>query len=169
MFVDVGANIGLFSLVASGIVGKTGMVYSFEPFNTNHEKLLQHIELNNTRNIVLEKLAISDNEKIIPLSINEKDKPAGSTRRSECCKNLPAKSPARVKLSTRFWALSGTTHQLNTPLGVRLLVAILPRGLEGLVQAELKQISEFVTVGAAGDSFARVFIPDKGKDFAQPS
>jgi hypothetical protein len=61
------------------------------------------------------------------------------------------------------------THQLNTPLGVRLLIAVSPRGLEGLVQAELKQISKFVAVGAAQDSFARVFMPDKGKDFAQPS
>jgi hypothetical protein len=61
------------------------------------------------------------------------------------------------------------THQLDIPLGVRLFIAISPRGLEGLVQAELKQISKFVTVGAARDSFARVFIPDKGEDFVQSS
>jgi hypothetical protein len=54
-------------------------------------------------------------------------------------------------------------------LSVRLLVAVSLRGLEGLVQAELKEISKFVTDEAAQDSFARVFIPGKGEDFVQPS
>ena len=39
VFVDVGANIGLFSLVASGLVKEKGRIYAFEPFSSNFTKL----------------------------------------------------------------------------------------------------------------------------------
>lgn len=51
-FVDVGAHIGWFSLIASRIVGESGLVYSFEPDRSNFSRFLEHIEANKAENIV---------------------------------------------------------------------------------------------------------------------
>ena len=46
VFVDVGANNGLFSLLAAHYVGETGRVYAFEPNPPVFAALEQHVELN---------------------------------------------------------------------------------------------------------------------------
>ena len=50
--VDVGANIGCFSLIAASQVGPTGKVYSFEPHRSVYSALLDNIRLNNMEGIV---------------------------------------------------------------------------------------------------------------------
>jgi FkbM family methyltransferase len=70
-FIDVGANIGVHTLVASKKVGETGKVISFEPFPKNNKLIQKNIELNNTTNVQLERFAICDNSKSIPLFYNE--------------------------------------------------------------------------------------------------
>lgn len=51
-FIDVGAHIGYFSLLAATLVGPGGCVYSLEPDRANITRLIHHIELNNLENIV---------------------------------------------------------------------------------------------------------------------
>lgn len=58
--VDVGAGIGYYTLIAAKLVGKTGVVYAFEPEPCNYELLSKNIELNEFTNIVSIKKAISD-------------------------------------------------------------------------------------------------------------
>lgn len=65
--VDIGANIGYYSLIASGLVGRKGRVYAFEPEPKNHGILLQNIRENNFVNIVPVKLALSDRKGIARL------------------------------------------------------------------------------------------------------
>ena len=50
-FVDIGANIGLFSLVASRKVKDQGKVISFEPFPENFNHLEKHLQLNQIKNM----------------------------------------------------------------------------------------------------------------------
>lgn len=45
-FCDIGANIGLYSVVAGGLVGEAGQILSFEPHPANVLGLMQNIELN---------------------------------------------------------------------------------------------------------------------------
>ncbi|HEV2703840.1 MAG TPA: FkbM family methyltransferase [Steroidobacteraceae bacterium] len=52
VFVDVGANIGYYSLLASRLVGSSGRVYSIEASTSNHAALLENIGLNHRNNIV---------------------------------------------------------------------------------------------------------------------
>jgi FkbM family methyltransferase len=59
-FVDIGANIGLFSLAAAREVGSNGRVIAFEPFKKNFDRLAYHIGINSQHNIKAEKLAISN-------------------------------------------------------------------------------------------------------------
>ena len=49
--IDVGANIGCFSILASRLVGPTGRVIAIEPEPSTHERLLKNIELNQATNI----------------------------------------------------------------------------------------------------------------------
>lgn len=58
---DVGANIGLFSLIGSEVVGSTGKIYAFEPAKDTFAALEKNIEANNCENIQLFQLALSDN------------------------------------------------------------------------------------------------------------
>ena len=68
IFVDIGANIGLFSLIASQLVGEKGKVISFEPSPITFNRLQENINLNNFSNIEIVNKGISDN--VGNLSIN---------------------------------------------------------------------------------------------------
>ncbi|PLW67303.1 FkbM family methyltransferase [Pseudohalioglobus lutimaris] len=52
VFVDVGANIGYFSLLAAHCVGSAGAVYAFEPDPANHELLVRSVGVNDYAHIV---------------------------------------------------------------------------------------------------------------------
>jgi FkbM family methyltransferase len=78
VFIDVGAHIGLFSLVASGKIGQEGTVYSFEPTKKNLNSLQNHIEINQLRNIITEPLAISDKEQELNLFLDESKMNSGA-------------------------------------------------------------------------------------------
>jgi FkbM family methyltransferase len=58
---DIGANIGYFSLIASGLVGEGGKVYAFEPSPLNLERLRKNIQLNNHQNVLVIPKAVSNN------------------------------------------------------------------------------------------------------------
>jgi FkbM family methyltransferase len=58
-FIDVGANIGIYSLVASRIVGPSGSVFSFEPVSSIFNKLTKNIALNAPSNISAVNAALS--------------------------------------------------------------------------------------------------------------
>ena len=50
-FIDIGAHVGYFSMLAAQLVGPTGTVYSFEPEPANYAHLLEHIEVNGATNV----------------------------------------------------------------------------------------------------------------------
>lgn len=58
--VDVGANCGLFSLMAARAVGPDGLVIAFEPCRATFETLVRNCRLNGFDNIVPFNLAIAD-------------------------------------------------------------------------------------------------------------
>jgi len=60
-FIDVGANIGLWSLAAAKKVGKQGRVISFEASPNTAQKLTRHVEINGLQERVqVEPVAVSD-------------------------------------------------------------------------------------------------------------
>ncbi len=58
-FVDIGANMGYYTLLASKLVGDKGKVYAFEPASDSFELLLKNIELNGCTNVVPVQKAVS--------------------------------------------------------------------------------------------------------------
>ena len=60
-FVDVGANIGYFSLLAASVVGEQGAIFAFEPDPDNYRLLLANAELNGMEHrIAAVEAALSD-------------------------------------------------------------------------------------------------------------
>jgi FkbM family methyltransferase len=53
IFYDLGANIGLFSMLAARIVGPTGRVFSFEPDHETVVRLERNVERNELRNVTI--------------------------------------------------------------------------------------------------------------------
>lgn len=64
VFVDVGAHIGWYALSAADIIGNNGKVIAFEPNPSCITELIKNIDLNKYKNVVLEKIALSDKEEI---------------------------------------------------------------------------------------------------------
>lgn len=71
--VDLGANIGYFTLLAAKIVGPEGKVFSFEPEPKNYSYLIKNIELNNYNNVQSFQKAVSDKKGRTKLYICEYD------------------------------------------------------------------------------------------------
>lgn len=63
-FLDIGANIGYFSMLASQLVGNNGRVISFEPFPENVKLLYLNTKLNHFTNITIYPLALGDDERL---------------------------------------------------------------------------------------------------------
>lgn len=59
-FIDVGANIGVFSVLASHLVGERGQVVAIEASPAFHHRLVQQARLNGCRNIRAVNAAVSD-------------------------------------------------------------------------------------------------------------
>jgi len=61
---DVGANIGWFSLLFAQCVGKSGSVLAYEPMPAIASKLKRNLELNQADNVSVSNLALSDHSGI---------------------------------------------------------------------------------------------------------
>jgi FkbM family methyltransferase len=68
--VDVGANIGYYTLLAARLVGPEGRVYAFEPDPTNFGLLRKNVEANGYKNVVLVNKALSNKNGKTKLFIN---------------------------------------------------------------------------------------------------
>lgn len=55
---DIGANVGIFSFLFASIVGKDGVVYSFEPEENNYTCFESSLEKQEKKNILLDKRAV---------------------------------------------------------------------------------------------------------------
>lgn len=58
-FLDVGANIGLYSLIAARAVGSAGKVHAFEPCSQTFERLMGNVRLNRLNNVSCHRVALS--------------------------------------------------------------------------------------------------------------
>lgn len=67
VFCDIGANIGLYSLMAAARTGKTGQVYAFEPLAANFASLVENIRRNDyCERITPFSLALTDAPGVFP-------------------------------------------------------------------------------------------------------
>jgi len=61
-FIDIGTNIGLFSLFASKIIGDKGKIICFEPSPSTFSRLVENVQLNDFKNLNLRNIGLSNRE-----------------------------------------------------------------------------------------------------------
>jgi FkbM family methyltransferase len=69
VFIDVGANMGYFTLLGSRLVGPDGLVIAFEPSIYNLPHLASNIALNRCRNVLLRAEAVTDHAALAKFSL----------------------------------------------------------------------------------------------------
>jgi len=63
VFLDIGAHIGYFTVLAARLVGPTGHVYAFEPSPTTYQRLQKNVELNSFSNVTAFEVAVGDSSR----------------------------------------------------------------------------------------------------------
>jgi FkbM family methyltransferase len=108
--IDVGANIGLLSMLAAYAVGPQGSVVAFEPNPDVHEHLLWHLSENTLKHVRTHRLALSDREAVLRLTVP----PTGNTG-AATLGALPARHGGRI----------GAAYEVRVGIGDEVL-GILP-------------------------------------------
>ncbi len=72
--VDIGANIGYYTLLAARLVGPQGRVYAFEPDPTNFALLQKNVEANGYTHVTLVNSAVSNKTQRMKLFLNPTNK-----------------------------------------------------------------------------------------------
>ncbi len=71
VILDIGANIGYYTLQFSKLTGRNGLVYAFEPEPKNFNLLKKHIELDKCSNVILINKGVSNKESTIRLYLSD--------------------------------------------------------------------------------------------------
>lgn len=71
VFIDVGANIGYYSILASKKVGQKGFVLAFEPSIREYKRLVNNIVKNKCTNILTYNIALSDTQETMKINISK--------------------------------------------------------------------------------------------------
>lgn len=101
-FVDIGANEGFFSILASNLIGPSGKVVAVEPQSRLQAVTHRNFELNHCSNVSLVQYAVSDKECDAELSLSP-DTNTGSTSLNQSTHyHLPMEVIPTIKLSTLF-------------------------------------------------------------------
>lgn len=70
-FIDIGAHIGYYSILARNIVGESGKVIAFEPNPESYKLLKKNFEMNEYTNCIAENIALSDEIGFVKLFIGK--------------------------------------------------------------------------------------------------
>ena len=87
-FIDIGANIGIYSLLAASLVGDSGSVHAFEANPAMANKLKQQINYNKLSNIHLYNLAVADQNGKMQFVLTKDDCTAHITNEDSYNKDL---------------------------------------------------------------------------------
>ncbi|MBX3052998.1 MAG: FkbM family methyltransferase [Caldilineaceae bacterium] len=68
--VDAGANVGLYTVISSALVGANGRVYAFEPGRLTFERLQRNLYLNQCQNVIATRVALSNTNSPMVLRVD---------------------------------------------------------------------------------------------------
>lgn len=171
-FVDVGAHVGYYTLIAARVVGDEGRVFAFEPDPDNFALLRRNVTLNGFRNVVLEQRAVTAHPGSRRLYRSPKNTgdhrlaAGGEERQSIQVGAVKLDGYLRgagrvdfVKIDTQgaeAEVVAGMRETLRANPGIRILLEFWPYGLEAMGSSgpELLKLLESCgfTVGRAEES-----------------
>lgn len=68
--VNVGANVGLYTVLASALVGESGIVHAFEPSSLSYARLRRNLDLNECKNVIASRRAVADSDRPLVLRVD---------------------------------------------------------------------------------------------------
>ena len=71
VFIDVGANIGYFTMLAAKCVGASGKVYAIEASPSTYDLLIANLRLNEVKNVEAINMAVTDKECHVRIQSND--------------------------------------------------------------------------------------------------
>ena len=77
--VDVGANAGVFTLMAAALVGTSGVVHAFEPSPRDRERLVANVAINDLSNVTVHAAALGSVGGRATLAVSAADHPGHNT------------------------------------------------------------------------------------------
>ena len=131
-FVDIGANIGMITLMAARAVGAEGRILAFEPHPVTVERLRRVLDLNAVKNTTVYPIGLGDREGILPLqTIDQSSVWSSFAVRAE----LPGLTYKTVNVPIRR-----ADDSLPEDLGPRTLIKIDAEGYECKVLEGMKNV-----------------------------
>lgn len=144
---DIGANIGYYTLILAKLVGQSGKVFAFEPEPTNFRLLEKNVSINGHSNVILEQKAVSNRNENKKLYLN-KENAGMHTIYKPPCPNLDSVDIETISLDNYFnnytckidfikmdiegseyTALEGMQTVLKRQNNIKLLVAFFPSAI----------------------------------------
>jgi FkbM family methyltransferase len=140
VILDIGANIGYYTLIFAKLVGESGKVYAFEPDPTNFALLKKNIEANGYNNVVLIQKAVSNKSEKIKLYISKENRgdhriyPSYESRQTveiECVRiddyNIPKVDFIKMDIQgSELGAIQGMENLLNLNQPLTLITELWP-------------------------------------------
>jgi FkbM family methyltransferase len=138
---DIGANIGYYTLIAARLVGPRGKVYAFEPDPTNFRILQKNVETNGYTNVVLVNKAVSNKNGKIRLYLNPANR--GDHRVYDSKDGRPSLEIEVIALDRFFKPLDKKIHFIK--MDIQGAEASAFEGMKGLIRGNkgLKLVTEF--------------------------
>lgn len=129
-FFDIGANIGLHSLRASTLVGKTGTVHAFEPLTHVYEQLLFNLELNQVENVITNNIAVLNESREVDLYVNQET----------ALTSLGDTNRGKFTHTQKIQGISLDAYSENYPINIIDFLKIDIEGFEGHVLRGAKNV-----------------------------
>ncbi len=143
--VDIGANIGYFTLLLSRLVGPTGKVYAFEPDPDNVRVLKKNVMANNCRNVIVVQKAVSNKDGQLKLFLDEENK--GDHRSYDSHDGRKSITIKSTTLDTYFRKDKGTIDFIKMDIQGSEALALLGMKKTMKRQKKLILLSEFWPFG----------------------
>jgi FkbM family methyltransferase len=180
--VDVGANVGLHTVVMSRLVGPAGRVLAFEPDPHNFRLLETNLRLNGAGNVTARQCAIGDTDGVCRLARNPRnyadcrvtsELPAWSSHDvplTTLDAALPALPPGAITFlkldvqGSECRVLRGMRHTLARHPDLVMVVEIFPGGLHQAGASPRELVELLTDLGFGGWEFTR----DRIQPMAEP-
>ena len=146
VFLDIGANIGWYTLLAASLVGETGKVFAFEPEPANFALLQKNIALAGYHNVDPMQKAVSDRNQTVTLYLRENNRGSHALYAGVDSASIPVEAVrlddhlgtymGKIDLikmdieGSEGHALMGMTALLKRNRGVKIIMELSPHALE---------------------------------------
>jgi FkbM family methyltransferase len=142
---DIGANIGLHTLLMSELVGSGGRVFAFEPQSRNFELLQKNLALNHAGNVVARRAAAGSREGVCRLAVHPTNygdhRVASGSEGSEevplvtidsALRDIPDNSISLIKIDVQgyeTYVINGMQDTLRRNPHAILIIEVFPEAL----------------------------------------